>query len=142
MLLAVISHGGLSDVAVEDMANSNLHVMRFLDSYLEDDVPDHSVLSCFKTRLTAEGVWDGLLGIINEQIQRHGIMVTQGLMWMRVSRIVNASLRASHRDDEVGAQAAMRGIEVMQLGGGTEARWVKKKGKSVSLVISNVPSSM
>ena len=47
--------GGLSDEAVEDMANSNLHVMRFLGLNLEDDVPDHSVLSRFRTRLTAAG---------------------------------------------------------------------------------------
>src|SRR6187431_1668617 len=42
MLLAGIWNGGLSDEAVEDMANSNLHVMHFLGLCLEDDVPDHS----------------------------------------------------------------------------------------------------
>ncbi len=31
MLLVGIWNGGLSDESVEDMANSNLHVMRFLD---------------------------------------------------------------------------------------------------------------
>ena len=30
MLLVGIWHGGLSDEAIEDMASSNLHVMRFL----------------------------------------------------------------------------------------------------------------
>lgn len=65
MLLAGIWHGGLSDEAVEDMANSNLHVMRFLGLYLEDDVPDHSVLSRFSTRLTATSAWNGLLAMIN-----------------------------------------------------------------------------
>ncbi len=44
MLLVGIWNGGLSDESVEDMANSNLHVMRFLGLSLEDDVPDHSVL--------------------------------------------------------------------------------------------------
>lgn len=43
MLLVGIWNGGLSDESVEDMANSNLHVMRFLELSLEDDVPDHSV---------------------------------------------------------------------------------------------------
>ncbi len=33
MLLAGIWNGGLSDESVEDMANSNLHVMRFLGGY-------------------------------------------------------------------------------------------------------------
>jgi len=44
MLLVGIWNGGLSDESVEDMANSNLHVIRFLGLSLEDDVPDHSVL--------------------------------------------------------------------------------------------------
>jgi IS5 family transposase len=39
MLLVGIWHGGLSDEAVEDMTNANLHVMRFLGLNLEDDVP-------------------------------------------------------------------------------------------------------
>ena len=47
LLLIGIWNDGLSDEAVEDMANSNLHVMRFLGLALEDDVPDHSVLSWF-----------------------------------------------------------------------------------------------
>jgi len=67
MLLVGIWNGGLSDEAVEDMANSNLHVMRFLGLNLEDAVPDHSVLSRFRTRLTTAHAWDGLL----EQINHH-----------------------------------------------------------------------
>ena len=59
MLLIGIWNGGLSDESVEDMSNSNLHVMRFLGLSLEDGVPDHSVLSRFRTRLTAAHVWNG-----------------------------------------------------------------------------------
>jgi IS5 family transposase len=40
MLLVGLWHGGLSDESVEDMANANLHVMRFLGLDLEDDVRD------------------------------------------------------------------------------------------------------
>lgn len=141
MLLAGIWHGGLSDEAVEDMANSNLHVMRFLGLNLEDDVPDHSVLSRFRTRLTTAGAWDGLLAIINGQIQTHGVMVTQGC---HVDVSITHSQRKpknkpsyevvndrEERDDEADAQAAMGVIEVTQPGVDTEARWVKKSGKSV-----------
>ncbi|MCX8519875.1 MAG: transposase, partial [Methylophilaceae bacterium] len=52
MLLVGIWYGGLSDERVEAMANEKLSVMRFLGFSLEDDVPDHSVLSRFRTRLT------------------------------------------------------------------------------------------
>ena len=77
MLLVGIWNGGLSDESVEDMANSNLYVMRFLGLSLEDDVPDHSVLSCFRARLTAAGASDGLLAKMNAQIQVHNITVKQ-----------------------------------------------------------------
>lgn len=78
MLLVGIWNGGLSDESVEDMANSNLHVMRFLGLSLEDDVPDHSVLSRFRSRLTAADAWDELLVQVNNQIQAHNITVRQG----------------------------------------------------------------
>ncbi|MFZ1852155.1 MAG: transposase [Nitrosomonas sp.] len=38
ILLVGICNGGLSDESVEDMTNSNLHMMRFLGLSLEDDV--------------------------------------------------------------------------------------------------------
>tara|TARA_R110002073_G_scaffold317802_2_gene491507 strand:+ start:525 stop:1007 length:483 start_codon:yes stop_codon:yes gene_type:complete len=77
MLLAGIWYGGLSDESVEDMANANLHVLRFLGLCLEDDIPDHSVLSRFRTRLTKAGA-DGLLKQINQQIHQHNVTVTSG----------------------------------------------------------------
>lgn len=78
MLLVGLWHGGLSDESVEDMANASLHVMRFLGLDLEGDVPDHSVLSHFRTCLKAAQAWDGLLEKINRQIQAHQVTVTKG----------------------------------------------------------------
>ena len=42
ILLMGIWNGALSDEATEDMANSYLHVIWFLELVLGDDVPDHS----------------------------------------------------------------------------------------------------
>ena len=141
MLLIGIWNGGLSDESVEDMANSNLHVMRFLGLSLEDDVPDHSVLSRFRTRLTAAGAWDGLLAQVNAQIQAHDIMVRQGC---HVDASITQSPRKprtkpayevvndrEERDDEADAQIAIQVIEVVQPGVDTEARWVRKGGQPV-----------
>lgn len=141
MLLVGIWNGGLSDESVEDMANSNLHVMRFLGLSLEDDVPDHSVLSRFRTRLTAADAWDGLLARVNEQIQVHDITVRKGC---HVDASITQSPRKpktkpayevvsdrEERDDEPDALSAMRVIEVTQPGVDSEARWVRKGGKSV-----------
>ncbi len=141
MLLVGIWHGGLSDEAVEDMANANLYVMRFLGLSLEDDVPDHSVLSRFRTRLTATQAWDDLLAQINQQIHAFNVTVTTGC---HVDASITHSPRKpktkpsyevvndrEERDDESSAQAAMRVIEIEQSGVDTDARWVKKGGKSV-----------
>ena len=123
------------------MANANLYVMRFLDLSLEDEVPDHSVLSRFRTRLTAAKAWDGLLEQINQQIGALNVSVTTGCH-------IDASITHSPRkprtkpsyevvndreeqDDELSAKAAMQVVEVTQPGVDTEARWVKKGGKSV-----------
>jgi IS5 family transposase len=48
LLLVGLWHGGLSDEAVEDMANVNLHVLHFLGLglALENDVPDNIRCSC------------------------------------------------------------------------------------------------
>lgn len=45
MLLVEIWNGGLYDESMDDIVNSNLHVMRFMELSLEDDVSDHSMLS-------------------------------------------------------------------------------------------------
>jgi transposase, IS5 family len=141
MLLVGIWNGGLSDEAVEDMANSNLHVMRFLGLNLEDDVPDHSVLSRFRTRLTTAHAWANLLEQINQQIQAFNITITKGY---HIDASITHSPRKpkakpsyevvndrEERGDESDAQAAMRVIEVVQPGVDAEARWIKKGGQSV-----------
>lgn len=139
MLLVGIWNGGLSDESVEDMANANLHVMRFLGLDLEDDVPDHSVLSRFRTRLTTAQAWDDLLKQINQQIQALNVTVKAGY---HIDASITHSPRKpktkpayevvndrEDRDDETDAQASMKVIEISQPGVDTEARWVKKGGK-------------
>jgi len=141
MLLVGIWHGSLSDEAVEDMANANLYVMCFLGLSLEDDVPDHSVLSRFRARLTAAQAWDDLLAQINQQIHAFNVTVTTGC---HVDASITHSPRKpktkpsyevvndrEERNDESSAQEAMKVIEVEQPGVDTDARWVKKSGKSV-----------
>ncbi len=141
MLRVGVWHGGLSDAAVEDRANASLYVMRFLNLSLEDEVPDHSVLSRFRTRLAAATAWDGLLEQVNQQISALNVSVTTGCH-------IDASITLSpqkpktkpsyevandreEQDDEPSAKVAMQVVELAQPGVDTEARWVKKGGKSV-----------
>lgn len=57
------------------MANVNLPVLCFLGLAWADDVPDHSVLSRFRTKLTKAQAWDGLLSETNKQIEGRNLMV-------------------------------------------------------------------
>lgn len=108
---------------------------------MEDDVPDHSVLPRFRTRLTTAKAWDGLLDEVNQQIQAHRVTVTKGY---HLDASITPSPRKpktkpayevvkdrEERDDEADAQAEMKVIEASQAGVDTEARWTKKGGKAV-----------
>jgi len=96
MLLTGNWHGGRSDESAKDMASANLHVIRFSSLSLEDDVPNHSVLSRFRTRLTQAHAWDGLLEKINRQIQGHDIIVTQGCLSTPASRTARVNQRPAY----------------------------------------------
>ena len=120
MLLVEIWNGGLSDESVEDIANLNLHVMCFLGLSLEDDVPDHSVLSRFRTQLSVARAWDGLLTQINQQIEVHDISVkkgcyvdvsiTQSPRKPKTKPIYEVMSDREERDDEPNAKEAMHAI--------------------------------
>ena len=124
MLLVGLLHGGLSDQAVENMANVNLHVLCFLGLPLEDDVPVHSVLSRFRTKLTKAEAWDALLSEINRQIEGSNLLVKSGC---HVDGSVTRSPRKpkakptfemvgdrDERDDEADSKTDMRVVEVTQ----------------------------
>ena len=138
MLLCGIWYGGLSDESVEDMANANLHVMRFLKLSLEDDVPDHSVLSRFRSTLTAADAWDGLLTEITQQMTQKSIGVSKGY---HVDASITLSqhkpkkrptyevvLDREERDDEAEAKTDMEVVIVTEPQVDAEARWTKKGG--------------
>ena len=81
---------GLSDYEVEERVNDSLSFMKFVGLSLEDDVPDNTVLSRFRTELTNQGAYEGLLQSINQQLEDKGILVKKG-------GIVDASITNSPR---------------------------------------------
>ena len=48
----------LSDYEVEDQVNDRISFSKFLDLSLEDNCPDHSVISRFSTEMTKRKVYD------------------------------------------------------------------------------------
>lgn len=135
----------LSDMGVEDMVNENLAAMRFCNLQIEDNVPDHSTLSRFRSDLTHKKAFDRLLRLINKQLKERGIMVKQG------AAMVDASITDSPRspkgkteyelatdrhEDERSQQEKgkeenqMKLIKKQKPGVDNQARWVKKAGKA------------
>jgi IS5 family transposase len=137
---------GLSDYEVEERVNDSLSFMKFLGLSLEDEVPDHSVLSRFRTALTKNNAYENLLQNINTQLTSKGILLTKGA-------IVDASITDSPRKprgkkeyevvvdrlEETEATEATAQQELVtpntsvsekkQSHVDTEAAWVKKAGK-------------
>jgi len=81
----------LSDEKVEESVNENLSMMRFCDLEIEDNVPDHSVLSRFRTELTEKKAFDRILKKINRQLVEHKVIVRNG------AGIVDATLTDTPR---------------------------------------------
>ena len=66
---------GLSDYGVEELVNDSLSASAFCNLALEDDVPDHSILSRFRTHMTKCRAFDPLLVNINTQLESQDLMV-------------------------------------------------------------------
>jgi IS5 family transposase len=134
---------GLSDYEVEDKVNDSLSFMQFVGLQLEDDVPDHSIISRFRTELTNKDAFEKIFEKINKELESKGLIVKTGA-------IVDASITESarkpkgnttyavaddrkedeRREEDKKAEATQRQlIKVKQPGVDTEAAWLKKAGK-------------
>ena len=143
MLLVGYWSGSLSDRAVEEMANENLSVMRFLNLRLEDIVPDHSVLSRFRSQLVEKEAFEPIMSLINDQLEAPGILVKTGI---KVDASITDSPRKpkgkttyqiaeDRKEDEVPESEIekqsidIKIVKVVQPGVDAEGRWTKKAGK-------------
>lgn len=144
MILLGVWNGNLSDRLVEEMANENLSAMKFCGLSLEDSVPDHSVLSRFRTCLAKNNTFESIMLLINKQLDEHSIIVKTGI---KVDATITDSPRKpkgattfiiaeDRKEDEVTEQekekqtADIESIKQTQKGVDTEARWTKKAGKT------------
>ncbi|HRH49214.1 MAG TPA: transposase [Panacibacter sp.] len=69
---------GLSDYEVEEKVNDSLSFMQFVGLQLEDEVPDHSVISRFRTALTKQDAFEKIFEQINVQLESKGLIVKTG----------------------------------------------------------------
>lgn len=134
---------GLSDYEVEDRLNDSISFSRFVGLSIDDKAPDHSVLSRFRTEMTAKGAYAKLFKELGKQLEKHKIIIKSGA-------IVDASVTesplkprgkttyelATDREDEPRNEqeldkenAQQKLIKTEQPGVDTEGRWIKKAGK-------------
>ena len=135
---------GLSDYEVEDRVNDSISFSRFVGISLDDVVPDHSVLSRFRTEMTQKGVYEKLFKAINKQLEKHKIIVKKGAIVD--ASIIDSPLKPKgpttfeiendrseeERNDEDKNNENNHYAEITktQKGADPEGRWIKKSGKT------------
>ena len=135
---------GLSDYEVEDRVNDSISFSRFVGISLDSPVPDHSVISRFRSELTKKAVYEKLFKVMNKQLEKHRIIVKSGAIVD--ASIIDTPLRPkgktryeieTDRSDEersIGEQEKEEQMQVLikkeQPGVDTQARWIKKAGKT------------
>lgn len=135
---------GLSDYEVEDRVNDSISFGRFVGISLDDSVPDHSVLSRFRTELTQKGVYEKLFKELNKQLEKHKIIVKTGAIVD--ASIIDSPLKPKgnttyeiendraeeERSDEDKNQEnnQQESLTKTQKGADSEGRWIKKSGKT------------
>ncbi len=143
MLLVGYWNGGLSDRDVEEMVMENLSAMSFCGLQLESNVPDHSCLSRFRSKLAENEGFEALLTQINKQLEAHHILVKTGV---KIDASLTDTLRKprgkatyqiaeDRKEDEVEKEeiekqdTEIKAVRVYQKGVDEEGRWLKKAGK-------------
>lgn len=116
---------GLSDYELEDSVNDRISFSKFVGLSIEDKSPDHSVISRFRTTLTKENTYEKLFQLINDQLEKHQIIVKSGV-------IVDASITDSLRKP----RGKKEYVEVIKEDTGqvdrlNEVKWEEKKQKQV-----------
>jgi IS5 family transposase len=135
----------LSDYEVEDQVNDRISFSKFLGLSLDDNCPDHSVISRFRTEMTKRKVYDKLLKEINKHLEMHGILVKQGILLdasvvdtLRKPKgkteyevVIDREEDSQEEQTEEEPQKENRSklVKKEKPGVDKEARWVKKRGR-------------
>ena len=143
-MLLIQTWYNLSDPGVEEMLGDSLSAMYFCGLTLEDDVPDHSTLSRFRSELIRKKGLDRLLRKVNSQLEKKGLKLKEGAA--RVDATITQTDRAPkgpkqwestatddrYEDDQQDKQEQqeqkIKAIEKQQPGVDQQARWTKKGG--------------
>jgi IS5 family transposase len=90
---------GLSDRELEEALVDRLSFRRFVGLSLEDDVPDHTVLNRFRTRLAQSGRLERLFTELERQLDKAGLILRRGTMLDATLIETSAASRPKGRKD-------------------------------------------
>jgi IS5 family transposase len=79
-VLLLESWYGLSDPAMEEALGDRLSFRRFVGLGLDEDVPDHSTISRFRTLLAERGLAEPIFAEVARQIEARGLVVKSGTL--------------------------------------------------------------
>lgn len=135
----------LSNTGVEEMLGNSRSAMHFCDLTLEDDVPDHSTLSRFRSESIQKKGLKRVLRKVNRQLEKKGLKLKEGAA--RVDATITQSDRrpkgpkqwetlatndrqeAEETDKKKQQDREVKIVVKRHPGVDIEARWTKKRGK-------------
>jgi IS5 family transposase len=107
----------LSDPELEEALSDRLSFRRFVGLSLEEEVPDHSTLSRYRSQLAQRGLSAQVFAEVNRQLERRGLMVKRGTL-------IDASLvEASVKPPRDAESRPGEGSEL-----DPDADWTRRKG--------------
>ena len=108
----------LSDPEMEAALGGRLSFRRFVGLGLQDNTPDHSTISRFRTELTQRGLSEGLFEEMDCQMEELGLVLKKGTLLD--ATLVEAQVRRPPGSAGLGSERACD----------PDADWTKKYGRS------------
>jgi transposase, IS5 family len=107
----------LSDPELEEALCDRLSFRRFVGLRLEEEVPDHSTLSRFRTQMVKRGLSERVFAEVNRQLERRGLMVKRGTLID--ASLVEASVTPPRDAESTPGEGSARD---------PDADWTRRKG--------------
>jgi IS5 family transposase len=107
----------LSDPELEEALSDRLSFRRFVGLSLEEEVPDHSTLSRYRSKLVERGLGAQVFAEVNRQLERRGLMVKRGTLID--ASLVEASVKPPRDAESTPGQGSALD---------PDADWTRRKG--------------
>ena len=116
----------MSNYQVKEEVNDRITFSRFCGISMYSSVPDHSVLSRFRTSLKEKQALERLFKIINDQLSNHGVLVQQGSAVVDASITLTLRLPKGKKSYDLHEDGTITVADSYQKGVDPEASWTKK----------------